>query len=146
MVDFSEVELRVKREPGAPMPEYATAGASGFDLHAYEDITIPAKAWRIIRTGISVELPEFHELQIRSRSGLASKGISVLNQPGTIDNDYRGEIRVILLNNNTKAWVVKKGNRIAQAIIAPVLHAIMIETDYLTTTARGEGGLGSTGE
>lgn len=151
MVDFSAVELRVKRASGVDMPEYATEGSVGFDLAANEDMVIPPvnskeKNWRIISTGLSVELPPFHELQIRSRSGLASQGIVVLNQPGTIDSDYRGEIRVILANLTYNPWYVWKTNRIAQAVIAPVLKAIMRDVDELAPTGRGEKGLGSTGK
>jgi dUTP pyrophosphatase len=128
------------------MPKYPTNCSVGFDLAANEDVEIPPKSWRIIGTGLYFEIPVNYEVQIRARSGLASKGINLMNQPGTVDQDYRGEIRVILHNNNTKPWKVSRGNRIAQAVVSPVLHAIMIDSETLTPTERGEGGLGSTGE
>lgn len=146
MVDFREVQLKVKRLVGVPMPEYATEGSVGFDLASNEDIEIPPKSWRIIGTGLFFEIPEGYEVQIRSRSGFASRGITVMNQPGTVDTDYRGEIRVILHNNNTKPWNVKQRNRIAQAVVAPILRAIMLNVETLTPTGRGEKGLGSSGE
>ncbi len=146
MVDFSEVELRVKRLVGVSMPEYATEGSVGFDLASNENMEIPPKSWRIISTGLFFEIPLSYEVQIRSRSGFASRGITVMNQPGTVDTDYRGEIRIILLNNNTKPWNIKKGNRIAQAVVVPILRAIMVNVETLTPTKRGEKGLGSSGE
>lgn len=146
MVDFREVQLLVKRHPGVPMPEYATEGSVGFDLASNEDMEIPPKSWRIIGTGLFFEIPESYEVQIRSRSGFASRGITVMNQPGTVDTDYRGEIKVILHNNNTKPWNVKQGNRIAQAVVVPILRAIMVNVETLTPTERGEKGLGSSGE
>ena len=139
-------ELRVLTLNGTPLPEYATSGSVGLDLRAAEHITIPPKEWKIISTGLKFEVPENHEVQIRSRSGLAFKGITVMNQPGTIDTDFRGEIRVILHNNNPSPWVVYKGDRIAQAVVSPVTHVEVRAVSDISVTSRGESGLGSTGE
>lgn len=138
-------QLKIKTSEGANLPQYATPGSAGLDLESFENIDIPPKSWRIVGTGLYFEIPEGHEIQIRSRSGLASKGINLMNQPGTIDSDYRGEIKVILHNNTTRKWMVNKGDRIAQAILSPVAHAEVIHVEEISETLRGEKGLGSTG-
>ena len=130
-----------------PLPKYAKEGDAGMDICAAEDITLPAFCWEAISTGIYMELPEGYECQIRSRSGLAAKhGIQVLNSPGTIDSGYRGEVKVILKNNAYAPYDIKKGDRIAQMIFAPVTTATLTEVAELSDTERGEGGLGSTGK
>ena len=131
-----------------PLPKYATSGSSGMDLSANTDIDIKIKPGDIstISTGLSVSIPEGFELQIRPRSGLAAKQkISVLNTPGTIDADYRGEIKVILINLGQQSFKVEKGLRIAQMVVCPVMQAQLKEVDNLNETERGEGGFGSTG-
>ncbi len=117
------------------------------DICAAEDDMISPFNWTAVSTGLYVEIPEGYEIQIRSRSGLAFKyGVSVLNSPGTIDSGYRGEIKVILKNNDYRRYNIKKGERIAQMVVAPVITATFIEVAELSDTERGEGGLGSTGK
>ena len=131
-----------------PLPKYATSGSSGMDLSANTDIDIKIKPGdiSIISTGLSVSIPEGFEVQIRPRSGLAAKQkISVLNTPGTIDADYRGEIKVILINHGEKDFIVEKGLRIAQMVLCPIIKAEIKEVDNLEDTNRGKGGFGSTG-
>ena len=130
------------------LPKYETSGSSGMDLAAYINNDINLEPWKseIIPTGISVAIPEGFEIQIRPRSGLAAKNkISVLNTPGTIDADYRGEIKVILINLSDKTFVIEKGFRIAQMVVCPIIQAQLEEVDELSETIRGEGGFGSTG-
>lgn len=132
-----------------PLPKYATSGSAGLDLVAAIDspITIDAGKIAIIPTGISIALPEGYEAQIRPRSGLAAKnGITVLNTPGTIDSDYRGEIKAILINHGTEVFTIERGMRIAQMIISQYSHCVFIEVDSLDDTERGTGGFGSTGQ
>ena len=130
-----------------PLPNYAKDGDAGMDICASEDVTLAAFDWSAIPTGIYMELPEGYECQIRSRSGLAAKfGIQVLNSPGTIDSGYRGEVKVILKNNAYAPYDVKKGDRIAQMVFAPVTTATLTEVAELSDSERGEGGLGSTGK
>ena len=130
------------------LPKYETSGSSGMDLAAYINNNVnlePGKS-EIIPTGISVAIPEGFEIQIRPRSGLAAKNkISVLNTPGTIDADYRGEIKVILINLSNKTFVIEKGFRIAQMVVCPIIQAKLEEVDELNETIRGEDGFGSTG-
>ena len=148
---MNKIEVHVQRLPhGAdlPLPSYATAGAAGMDLLAAVDkpVTIGAAGRALIPTGIAIALPTGFELQIRPRSGLALKhGITLPNTPGTIDEDYRGEIQVILLNAGEESFTVTRGMRIAQAVLAPVLHAAWTEVESLEETARGAAGFGSTG-
>jgi dUTP pyrophosphatase len=133
---------------GLPTPKYATEGSAGMDLYAdIENKFVLHKNTRtLVSTGISIELPQGYEAQIRPRSGLAAKnGITVLNTPGTIDSDYRGEIKVILINLSDQDFTIERGMRIAQMVIAPVTMATIKETEALEETARGEGGFGSTG-
>jgi len=143
--------VRVTRLPhaeGLALPAYATAGAAGMDLLAAvtEPMTIQPGARALVPTGLCMALPAGHELQIRPRSGLALKhGIVLPNAPGTIDEDYRGEVGVIVMNMGDAPFVVERGMRIAQGVLAPVLRAVWHETDSLDTTDRGHGGFGSTG-
>ena len=138
-----------KRLPGnadLPLPAYASAGAAGFDLRAAAALTIAPGAIALVPTGFAVAVPPGHELQVRPRSGLAAKhGVTVLNSPGTVDSDYRGEIAVILINHGTAAFAIAHGDRIAQGIIAAAPQAKMIEVTSLDDTTRGSGGFGSTG-
>ena len=130
------------------LPKYETSGSSGMDLAAYinNSINLESGKSQIIPTGISVAIPEGFEIQIRPRSGLAAKNkISVLNTPGTIDADYRGEIKVILINLGDNTFVIEKGLRIAQMVVCPIIQAQLEEVDELNQTIRGEGGFGSTG-
>tara|TARA_B100001123_G_C15135791_1_gene957316 strand:- start:273 stop:710 length:438 start_codon:yes stop_codon:yes gene_type:complete len=133
----------------AKLPSYKTYGSSGMDLMACidEPVTIKPNESKLIPTGISIAIPKNTEVQIRPRSGLAAKyGISVLNTPGTIDSDYRGEIKVILFNHGKKEFLVNNGDRIAQMVLMPVLKAEFEEVIDLPETIRGSGGFGSTGK
>ena len=137
---------RLSRE--VPLPKYETDGSSGLDLAAYIEKNIEIKPGKsqIIPTGLAVAIPKDFEIQIRPRSGLAAKNqISVLNTPGTIDADYRGEIKVILINLSNKSFIVEKGLRIAQMVLCPVVKANLKEVESLEDTKRGSGGFGSTG-
>lgn len=135
-----------KTDPAATLPSYARPGDAGMDLRACERADIPPGARRLIRTGLAMELPPGTEAQLRPRSGLAAKhGITVLNAPGTIDEGYRGEIGVLLINLGDETFSVEPGMRIAQLVIAPVLRAEPREAAELSGTARGKGGFGSTG-
>ena len=141
------MNINVVNKSENPLPKYAKHGDAGMDICSAEDTHIPAFGWKAVPTGIYIELPEGYECQIRSRSGLAAKfGMQVLNSPGTIDSGYRGEIKVILKNNDHRPYEVKSGDRIAQMVFAPVTTAIFTEVAELSDTDRGEGGLGSTGK
>jgi len=148
---MSTVEIQIKRlahGKGLELPAYATAGAAGMDLLAAVEkpVRIPPAGRALIPTGFCIALPTGYELQIRPRSGLALKhGIVLPNAPGTIDEDYRGEVQVILLNASEEHFVVTRGMRMAQAVVAPVYHAVWNEVEALDETARGAGGFGSTG-
>ena len=143
------MELKFKRLPNGaelPLPEYKTTGAAGMDICAADDLILFDGGWGVVGTGFSAEIPEGYELQVRPRSGLAaSKGLTVLNAPGTIDEDYRGEIKVILSNSGRNSVAVYRGERIAQLVLAPVTRAVVTEVDELSSTERGENGFGSTG-
>jgi dUTP pyrophosphatase len=145
------VKIRIRRLPhseGLPLPAYATAGAAGMDLLAAvaDPVAIPPGGRALIPTGLALALPSGHELQIRPRSGLALRhGIVLPNSPGTIDEDYRGELQVIVLNAGDAPFTVERGMRIAQAVLAPVLRAEWDEVADLDDTDRGHGGFGSTG-
>ena len=143
------VKVLVKKlDPEVQLPSYKTKGSSGMDLTAFikDPIKIPSNASALIPTGISVAIPDNLEIQIRPRSGLAAKlNIGVLNTPGTIDSDYRGEIKIILFNHGTKKFVIKKNDRIAQMVLVPILKVDFEEVDNLPDTVRGTGGFGSTG-
>ncbi|MCX7374113.1 MAG: dUTP diphosphatase [Alphaproteobacteria bacterium] len=137
---------RLPHADGLALPTYATAGAAGMDLLAARDMTLAPGARALVPTGIAVALPEGFEMQVRPRSGLALKhGVTVLNAPGTVDSDYRGEVGVILLNTSDTAFAIARGDRIAQAVFAPVTRAAFEEVVVLPETARGAGGFGSTG-
>ena len=147
------VTILVLREPGAdaalPLPEYQTAGAAGADLRAdlggAEGVLQPRDI-RLVPTGLRVQIPEGYEMQIRPRSSLALKhGVTLPNTPGTIDSDYRGPLGVILINLGREPYALRHGERIAQAVIAPVTRAFYVVAETLDQTARGEGGFGSTG-
>ena len=142
-------EVLIKRlSKNIDLPKYETGGSSGMDLSAniQKQIKIEPGKTSIIPTGISVSIPKNFEIQIRSRSGLAAKNqISVLNSPGTIDADYRGELKVILINLSNKIFVVERGTRIAQMVLCPIVKAKVKEVDNLDDTDRGAGGFGSTG-
>ena len=133
----------------AIIPSYKTSGSSGLDLTALieSEIIIPSKKSALISTGLSIAIPEDTEVQIRPRSGLAAKSnITVLNTPGTIDSDYRGELKIILFNHGDKEFIVNNGDRIAQMVLMPVLKIEFEEVDNLPKTIRGSGGFGSTGK
>lgn len=140
------MQVNVVLKDQATIPHYQTAGAAGFDLSSTADLTIGAGQTRLVPTGVHVELPVGTEMQVRSRSGLAAKhSIFVLNSPGTVDADYRGEVKVILHNAGSQDFTIQCGDRIAQGVIAPVIRALFVEVESLTTTERGAGGFGSTG-
>ena len=144
------VKVLIKKlSPEVQLPSYKTSGASGMDLMAFikSSITIKPKTSSLIPTGLSIAFSENYEVQIRPRSGLAAKNnISVLNTPGTIDSDYRGEIKVIIYNHGNNDFLINNGDRIAQMILMPVVKMELEETSDLPKTIRGEGGFGSTGK
>lgn len=144
-----DVPLPVKRLPhfeGLELPAYATDGAAGMDVLAAEEVTLAPGARHAVATGLAFAIPHGFEIQVRPRSGLALKhGIGVLNSPGTVDSDYRGEVKVILANHGDQPFKVRRGDRIAQLVLAPVTRASWLHVDELDETARGEGGFGSTG-
>ena len=148
-----KVVLRVKRLPhgeGLPLPSYQSAHAAGLDVVAavLEDapVALAPGDRALIPTGMALEIPVGYEAQVRPRSGLAIKhGVTLLNSPGTIDADYRGELMVIVINNGNEPFLVRRGDRIAQLVLAPVSHVEIAEVEELAATARGEGGFGSTG-
>ncbi len=142
------MEIKYNAEPGAFAPEYQTSGAAGADVRAFigEDVCIDPGERRLIPTGLSVEIPEGFEIQVRPRSGLALRqGITVLNTPGTIDADYRGSVGIVLVNLGNERFIVHPGDRIAQFVVAPVIHADFRAVSSLSETGRGAGGYGSTG-
>jgi dUTP pyrophosphatase len=143
------VSVQICRLPhgeGLALPSYATAGAAGMDVLSAEQVTIAPAARHAVATGLSVAIPAGYEIQVRPRSGLALKhGITVPNTPGTIDSDYRGELKVILINHGAEPFAIERGDRIAQLVLAPVTQAAWAEVAALDETARGTGGFGSTG-
>jgi dUTP pyrophosphatase len=143
------IPLRVLRLPhgeGLPLPAYATTGAAGMDVVSAEDVTIAPGGRHAVATGLAVAIPHGFEIQVRPRSGLALKhGITVPNAPGTIDADYRGEVKVILINHGAEPFAIRRGDRVAQLVVAPVVQGTWLEVEELDATARGEGGFGSTG-
>ena len=149
MSSSNRVAVQVKRLPhgeGLDLPRYATAGAAGMDVLSAENVTIAPGARHAVATGLSVAIPPGYEIQVRPRSGLAFKhGIGVPNTPGTIDSDYRGELKVILINHGAEPFEVRRGDRIAQLVLAPVTLAEWDEVAELGDTERGAGGFGSTG-
>ena len=152
-IDYTKFNFKFKNESDNPDPEYATAGSSGFDLRANLTQTItlsPKGGFAIIPTGLYFEIPENFEIQVRPRSGLAAKnGVTVLNTPGTVDADYRGEVKVILINHSENSFVINHGDRIAQAVIASVIGKNFVKlvkvNNINENTERGSGGFGSTG-
>jgi dUTP pyrophosphatase len=142
------IELqRLAHGEGLPAPAYATDGAAGLDVVAAEDLTLAPGQRHAVATGFAIAIPAGYEVQVRPRSGLALKhGVTCLNTPGTIDHDYRGEVKVILANLGSDPFEVRRGERIAQLVPAPVLKANFVEVDVLGETARGAGGFGSTGQ
>jgi dUTP pyrophosphatase len=144
-----KVEVRVKRlnhGAGLPLPNYTTAGAAGMDICAAESLLLRSGRRHAVATGFAFAIPDGYEVQVRPRSGLALKhGITCLNTPGTIDSDYRGEVKVILANLGEDDFQITKGDRIAQLVVSPVTHAVMSEVEEIDETARGTGGFGSTG-
>jgi dUTP pyrophosphatase len=144
-----KVDIRVQRldhGAGLPLPAYATSGAAGMDITAAESLTLHPGKRHAVATGFAFAIPDGYEVQVRPRSGLALKhGITCLNTPGTIDSDYRGEVKVILANLSDKDFVINIGDRIAQIVVAPVTQGIMCEVEALDDTDRGTGGFGSTG-
>lgn len=146
---FEPIKIPVKRLDNAgdlPMPSYETGGSAGMDIRAAEALTIAAGERGLVGTGFAFAIPDGFEVQVRPRSGLAlKKGVSVLNTPGTIDSDYRGEIKVILANLGDEELIIERGDRIAQIVVAPVQRGNLVEVSDLDETARGTGGFGSTG-
>ncbi|MBO4629949.1 MAG: dUTP diphosphatase [Treponema sp.] len=145
---MNKIEVKMVAQKGAVVPSYKTEGAAGADVCAFltEPVTIAPGSFVMIPTGLFFEIPQGYEIQVRPRSGLAAKnGITVLNTPGTIDSDYRGELKIILINLGASAFVVNNGERIAQIIVSPVTVADFKLTDSLSDTERGEKGFGSTG-
>ena len=137
---------RLAHGAGLDLPAYATEGAAGMDVLAAEDVVLVPGGRHAVATGLSVAIPAGYEIQVRPRSGLALKhGISVPNAPGTIDSDYRGELKIILINHSADDFAILRGDRIAQLVLAPVTRASWLEVDDLDETVRGEGGFGSTG-
>ena len=143
------VEIQIKRlahGEGLALPAYATEGAAGMDVLAAEDVVIPPGARHAVATGLAMAIPQGYEIQVRPRSGLALRhGISVPNTPGTIDSDYRGELKVILINHGAEPFAVRRGDRVAQLVLARVSQGLWREVDELEATERGAGGFGSTG-
>ena len=136
----------LRTDPEAQMPAYAHPGDAGMDVRSVEEVTLAPGARALVRTGLVLELPPDAEAQVRPRSGLALKyGVTVLNTPGTIDAGYRGEVGVILINLGTEPFVVEKGMKIAQLVVAPVAQAEIVEVSAVDATDRGAGGFGSTG-
>ncbi|MCC6926234.1 dUTP diphosphatase [Novosphingobium sp.] len=144
-----DVPVRVKRLPhgeGLDLPAYATAGAAGMDVVSAEAVTIAPGGRHAVATGLAMAIPPGFEIQVRPRSGLALKhGITVPNTPGTIDSDYRGELKVILINHGAEPFAIQRGDRVAQLVLAPVTRASWLAVDELDETERGTGGFGSTG-
>lgn len=143
------IRVKLRRLPhgeGLALPAYATHGAAGMDVLAAEDVTLTPGARHAVATGLALAIPAGFEIQVRPRSGLALKhGISVPNTPGTVDSDYRGELKVILINHGAEPFAIRRGDRVAQLVLAPVVQASWEEVADLDETARGAGGFGSTG-
>jgi dUTP pyrophosphatase len=150
MIAKVPIKIRRLREEFSdiPLPEYSTKGSSGLDIRAAvsEELIIPPGEIKLVETNLSVEIPENYEIQVRPRSGLAAKyGIGILNSPGTVDSDYRGEIKIIMINFGKEDFKILRGDRIAQLVVTKVYKAEVIETDGLELSERGEGGFGHTG-
>ncbi|NWK95097.1 dUTP diphosphatase [Sphingobium lactosutens] len=146
---LAPIEIKLKRLPhgeGLPVPAYATVHAAGMDVVSAEEMVLNPGDRHPVATGFAVAIPEGYEIQVRPRSGLALKhGITLPNTPGTIDADYRGELKVLLINHGNQPFPIARGDRIAQLVVAPVQLASFAEVDSLDDTARGQGGFGSTG-
>ena len=145
---MNKVDIKIIASKGAVVPCYKTAGAAGADVCALVEEKMVLKPGKrtVVPTGLFFEIPQGYEIQVRPRSGLAAKnGVTVLNTPGTIDSDYRGELKVILINLGDEDFEIKSGDRIAQIIVAPVTIGNFIQTDSISVTERGSGGFGSTG-
>jgi dUTP pyrophosphatase len=141
-----KVVVKYSKIDNVPLPQYQSDGASGLDLYSAEEVTIKPGEYQAIRTGIALEIPRGYEGQIRPRSGLALKyGIGILNSPGTIDSDYRGEIKVILFNFGKKPFKISKGYRIAQIVFSRISKVSLKEAKHLSPTRRNKGGFGHTG-
>jgi len=149
MPSRNDVPVRVKRlehGEGLELPLYATDGAAGMDVLSAEDVTLAPGMRHAVATGLAVAIPPGYEIQVRPRSGLALKhGVSVPNTPGTIDSDYRGEVKVILINFGAEPFEIRRGDRVAQLVLAPVTRGRWAVVDELDETERGDGGFGSTG-
>jgi dUTP pyrophosphatase len=147
---WPEIDIALKRLENSedlPLPSYESDGAAGMDVRSAEDCTLEPGERRPVRTGFAVAIPQGYEIQVRPRSGLAAKnGITCLNTPGTVDSDYRGEVKVILINLGQEAFRISRGDRIAQLVPAPVQRARFREVDDLDSTERGADGFGSTGQ
>lgn len=146
---MNKILIKCVAQPGCVVPEYKTSGAAGADICAFikESITLRPMERVLVPTGLSFEIPEGYEIQVRPRSGLAIKnGITCLNTPGTIDSDYRGEVKVILINLGNENFVINNGDRIAQIIVSPVTIGEFMQVSELEVTDRGGGGFGSTGK
>lgn len=144
---MKKIKVKIKRIEDLPLPKYQTPDSSGLDLYSAEDKIIKKKSFDTVRTGIAIEIPKGYEAQIRPRSGLAKNyGIGILNSPGTIDADYRGEIMVILFNFSNKDFPIKKGERIAQLVFSPVVRVEWVEVKELKKSKRDKGGFGHTGK
>jgi len=143
----NQIKIYIKRiDKKLPLPEYQTENAAGMDIYSRIDVILEPLSYVVIPTGLAVELPEGYEMQIRPRSGLAANhGIGILNTPGTVDADYRGEIKVILYNIGKKPYYIKRGERIAQAVISKIIRTEIQEVETLKETTRDKGGFGSTG-
>ncbi|QZD86750.1 dUTP diphosphatase [Qipengyuania psychrotolerans] len=143
------VGVQVKRLPhghGLDLPRYATTGSAGMDVLSAEQLSLKPGQRHAVATGLALAIPPGFEIQVRPRSGLALKhGITVPNTPGTIDSDYRGELKIILINHGDESFAIERGDRIAQLVLAPVVQAAWSEVDELDETTRGDGGFGSTG-
>ncbi|MEO9634212.1 MAG: dUTP diphosphatase [Parasphingorhabdus sp.] len=146
---FEPIDIPAKRLESAgdlPLPSYETSGSAGMDVRAAEEAVIAPGNRALVGTGFAFAIPAGYEIQVRPRSGLAlKKGVSIPNTPGTIDSDYRGELKVILINHGAEDFMIQRGDRIAQIIVAPVQRAILMEVADLDETERGSGGFGSTG-
>lgn len=147
MTDPISVQVkRLEHGTGLALPQYATTGAAGMDVLSAEDVVLEPGMRHAVATGLAMAIPQGYEIQVRPRSGLALKhGVSVPNTPGTIDSDYRGELKIILINHGTEPFPIKRGERVAQLVLAPVTLAAWDEVAELDSTERGEGGFGSTG-
>ena len=141
------MRVKIKKlNPNAIIPKYQSSEAAGFDLHSVEEFVLEPRERRAVKTGLSMEIDKGYELQVRGRSGLALKhGVGLVNAPGTVDSDYRGEIMAILINHGSEPFEVKVGDRIAQAVLKEVVQAEIVEVDELGSSDRGAGGFGSTG-